>query len=114
MEKQFVQYSTNAYINTPYECATQNTDFNLPSSNIESHSRISPVNVDGSTISYGPYTNLAPYSNARVTIHYENNGPFLSVVSLDRLIQVSHWGVVQVEENVHIKHTGTVVHVYNT
>ena len=106
MEKQLVQYTTNAYINTPYQCTTQNSDFTLPSSNIESHSRVTPVSVDGSTISYGPYSNLAPYSNARITIHYENNGPFLGVVSLDRLIQVSHWGVIQVEEQIHIKHTG--------
>ena len=106
MEKQLVQFTANAYINTPYQCKTQNSDFNLPSSNVESYGRISPVSVDGSTISYGPYSNLSPYSNARVMIHYENNGPFLSVTSLDRLIQVSHWGVIQVEEHIHIRQTG--------
>lgn len=106
MDKQLVQYTTNAYINTPYVCSTQNSDFNLPSSNIESHIPVSPVSVDGSTISYGPYSNIEPYSNARIAIHYENNGPFLTVVSLDRLIQVSHWGVIQVEEHIHIKQTG--------
>ena len=113
-EKQLVQYIGNAYILTFYRCKTQNTNFNLPSSNIESYTRVSPVSTDGSTISYGPYSDTTPYSHFRITLHYENNGPFLGIVSLERLIQVSHWGVIQVEEHVHVRHIGkTYIYVWH-
>lgn len=67
---------------------------------------MSPVSSDGSKISYGPYNDLATYSNARMTLHYENNNPFLTITSLERVIQVSHWGVIQVEEHIRVHHTG--------
>lgn len=105
-EQQLVQFSSNAYFFTPYRCQTQNSNFKLSSSSIETYSRVSPTSVDGNTVSYGPYTDSAPYSFARAVLHYENNGPFLEVVSLQRLIQVSHWGTIQVEEHLNIQHTG--------
>ena len=107
MEKQLVQFIGNAYFYTPYRCKTQSSDFILPSqTNVESYTRISPVSSSGGKISYGPYTDMEPLSYARVTLHFENNGPFLTVVSLLRVIQVSHWGMLQVEEYLHIRHTG--------
>ena len=107
-EKQLVQFIGNAYFYTPYRCKTQSSDFSLPSpTNVESYTRVAPVSSDGGKISYGPYSDREPFSHTRVVLHFENNGPFLSVVSLLRLIQVSHWGVIQVEEHLHIKHTGT-------
>lgn len=39
-------------------------------------------------------------------IHYENNSPFLTITSMTRLIEVSHWGNIAVEETVDLKHTG--------
>ena len=41
-----------------------------------------------------------------MVLHFENNGPFIGVVSLERIIEVSHWGNIAVEEHVHIKHLG--------
>lgn len=105
-EKQFVQFTGNAYIYLPYRTKTQNTDVKLPTSNIESYTRVSPVSSDGAKISYGPYNDVAPFSNTRVTLHYENNNPFLTVTSCERVIQISHWGVIQVEEHIRIRHSG--------
>lgn len=39
-------------------------------------------------------------------IHYENNSPFLTITSMTRVIEVSHWGNIAVEETVDLKHTG--------
>jgi oligosaccharyltransferase complex subunit alpha (ribophorin I) len=108
-DKQLVQTSANAYIFIPYPCKTQSTKIKVPNSNIESFTRISPVSADGSTINYGPYTDAPPYSHSRIAIHYENNNPFLAVTSLERIIQVSHWGVIQVEEYIRVRHTGAVL-----
>lgn len=105
-EKQLVQFTGNAYIFLPYPCKTQSTTVLLPSSNIESFSRVSPVSSEEKELTYGPYPDLSPYAQARMTIHYENNGPFIVVASLERVIEVSHWGNIAVEEHVHIKHIG--------
>jgi len=39
-------------------------------------------------------------------LHYENNNPFLAVTKLMRVIEVSHWGNIAVEEHIEIRHTG--------
>ena len=39
-------------------------------------------------------------------IHYENNSPFLSISSITRTIEVSHWGNIAVEETIDLRHTG--------
>lgn len=41
-----------------------------------------------------------------MAIHYENNSPFLTVTSLERMIEVSHWGNIAVEETIDVLHTG--------
>ena len=44
-----------------------------------------------------------------MTIHYENNAPFLTITSLERVIEVSHWGNIAVEETVDLKHGGAIL-----
>lgn len=105
-ENQLVQFTGNAYILSPYPIKSQSTSVILPTTSIESFSRVAPTSTSDNEITYGPYSNMDAYSNARVTIHYENNGPFLTVASLDRLIEISHWGNLAVEEHVHVQHTG--------
>lgn len=39
-------------------------------------------------------------------IHYENNAPFLTISSITRTIEVSHWGNIAVEETIDLRHTG--------
>ena len=105
-ENQLVKFAGNSYVFSPYLSKTQSTTFTLPNTNIESFSRVAPTNSADKTLTYGPYSDVAPYSVGKVEIHYENNGPFLMVVELERIIEVSHWGNIAVEEHVHIKHMG--------
>lgn len=105
-EKQFVQFNGNSHFYSPYKTASVTTVVNCASSTIESYTKSKPVSASESTITYGPYEGLAPFSQNDVTVHYENNAPFLTVTHLDRLIEVSHWGNIAVEETVDVQHTG--------
>lgn len=105
-EKQLVQYRGNAYIYTPYKVTTQTTKVLLSSSTVESYTKVKPSSQSDSTITYGPYENVAPLSEEGIIIHYENNTPFLSVGHLLRHIEVSHWGNIAVEETLDVYHGG--------
>lgn len=39
-------------------------------------------------------------------VHAENNNPFLTVTHLERVIELSHWGNIAVEENIQMRHSG--------
>ena len=113
-DKQLVQFTASgAYYLSAYPTTTQQLTVTLPSAtNIESFSRIKPVAADGSQVVYGPYADIKPFTSGSprsLVIHYENNSPFMAVTNLDRLIEVSHWGNIAVEETVQILHTGAVL-----
>ena len=105
-ERQLIQFIGSAYLPSPYPSRTQSTLVTLPSSTIESFSRVAPTSSSENVITYGPYSNVAPFSSSKVTIHYENNGPYIVVADLERVVEVSHWGNIAVEEHVHIVHEG--------
>ncbi len=105
-EKQFVQFVGNVYVYTPYVSETQSTLVRVPSDKVESYTKISPASSSDGEIRYGPYSDVAANSVGKMTVHFENNGPFLAVTELVRVIEVSHWGNVAVEEHIHIRHIG--------
>ncbi|XP_057378869.1 dolichyl-diphosphooligosaccharide--protein glycosyltransferase subunit 1-like [Daphnia carinata] len=105
-EKQLVQYKGSAYIYTPHKVTTQTTKVLLSSSTVESYTKVKPSSQSDSTITYGPYENVAPLSEESIIIHFENNSPFLSVGHLLRHIEVSHWGNIAVEETLDVYHGG--------
>jgi len=105
-EKQLVQYRGSAYILSPYKIVTQTTKVLLSSSNVESFTKVKPSAQSDTTITYGPYENIAPSTQEDILIHYENNTPFLTISPLVRHIEVSHWGNIAVEETLDIHHTG--------
>ncbi|KAK7789847.1 hypothetical protein R5R35_003758 [Gryllus longicercus] len=108
-EKQLVLFHGNHYFYSPYPVARQTSTVNLGSKAIESYSKLKPVSQSESTLNYGPYENIAPLSFEKMTIHFENNSPFLTVTNLLRVIEVSHWGNIAVEETVDLLHTGAVL-----
>lgn len=113
-DKQLVQFTASGvYYLSAYPTLTQTLTVTLPTStNIESFSRIKPVAADGSQIVYGPYADIKAFTSGAprsLVIHYENNSPFMAVTNLDRLIEVSHWGNIAVEETVQILQTGAIL-----
>ncbi|XP_002740264.1 dolichyl-diphosphooligosaccharide--protein glycosyltransferase subunit 1 [Saccoglossus kowalevskii] len=107
-EKQLVEFTSNYYFYSPYPVSEQTTNVKLSSSNVESYSKLSPVSASDDTITYGPYERIRPFSKGKdnLKVHYENNSPFLTVTQLERVIEISHWGNIAVEETLDIRHTG--------
>lgn len=108
-EKQYVLYYGNVYFFTPYVSRKQQTTVTMTSTNVESYTKLKPVSQTDSTITYGPYENVPALSSYKMVVHYENNSPFLTVTSQERIIEVSHWGNVAVEESIDVRHTGATL-----
>ncbi|RZF48193.1 hypothetical protein LSTR_LSTR006160 [Laodelphax striatellus] len=107
-EEQFVQFTGNHYVYSPYKILKQKTVVETGTRKIESYSKLMPTSLQQSDgkITYGPYAEQSPFTENSLTVHYSNNSPFLSVPHLDRLIEVSHWGNIAVEENIELVNTG--------
>ncbi|XP_076656577.1 dolichyl-diphosphooligosaccharide--protein glycosyltransferase subunit 1 [Halictus rubicundus] len=108
-EKQLVKYMGNIYLYSPYTVVKQTTTVSLPSRNVESYTKFKPVSQSDSMITYGPYEKLPPFSIETLNIHFENNNKFLTVVKLERSIEISHWGNIAVEEHTDLLHTGALL-----
>lgn len=108
-EKQFMEFSGSLHFYSPYKTTSQTTIVTCASSNIESYTKTGPVKVSDNVITYGPINDVEPFSTAVLTVHYENNSPFLTVTQLTRVVEVSHWGNIAVEETVDIRHTGATL-----
>lgn len=105
-EKQLVRYFGNHYFYSPYSTTKQKTDVTLASRNVENYSKLKPVTQSDTIIKYGPYESIQPFTEDEMTVHFESNAPFLTVSRLERLIEISHWGNIAIEEQIEIKHTG--------
>ncbi|TRZ13495.1 hypothetical protein HGM15179_013595 [Zosterops borbonicus] len=108
-EKQFVVFEGNHYFYSPYVTKTQTTRVKLASRNVESYTKLGNPSRTEDMIEYGPFKDIPPYSQDTLKVHYENNSPFLTITSMTRIIEVSHWGNIAVEETVDLKHTGAVL-----
>lgn len=109
-EKQLIQFHGSHYVYSPYLVLKQTTVINLGTKNIESYTTtLNPYSQSDNIITYGPYQKIAPYSSDPLTVHYENNSPFLKVLRLERQIEVSHWGNIAVEETIDLFHTGALL-----
>lgn len=108
-EKQFVVFEGNHYFYSPYPTRAQSTRVRLASKNVESYSKLGSPSKSDEVIEYGPFKDIAPYSQDAMKIHYENNAPFLTITDITRTIEVSHWGNIAVEETVDLRHTGAML-----
>lgn len=105
-DAQLVLYYDSAYVISPYDIKVQTTFFKLPSTHIESYTKVEPVKLVSGELRYGSYENVPAYSLQPVTIHYENNRPFAVVEKMEREIEISNWGNIYVTENYHLTHGG--------
>jgi oligosaccharyltransferase complex subunit alpha (ribophorin I) len=108
-EKQFIKFTGNAYIYSPYQAQTQTTTVNCATSSIDSFTKERPSTQTDKSITYGPYDDVTPFKQVEIVVHYENNSPFLTVTEMTRLIEVSHWGNIAVEETYNVVHSGAVL-----
>jgi len=105
-EKQLARFVGNLFCYLAYPVTTQTTTVLLPSSTIESYTKTKPVSLADSTLTYGPHKNTAAFSSAELVVHSENNSPMLVVSRLERVVELSMWGNLAVEETVDVSHRG--------
>lgn len=108
-EKQLVKFVANAYFYSPYTTKEQETVVKCTTPSVESFTKVEPSSSSENEITYGPYSNKDGFSQKEISVHYENNSPFLAVSNLLRLVEVSHWGNIAVEETVDMYHTGAIL-----
>ncbi|KAJ8259828.1 hypothetical protein GJAV_G00173950 [Gymnothorax javanicus] len=108
-ERQLVVFQGNHYVYSPYPTRSQTTRVRLASKNVESYTKLGNPSKNDEIIEYGPFRDVAPYSQDAMKIHYENNNPFLTISSITRTIEVSHWGNIAVEETIDLRHTGAIL-----
>ncbi|XP_028679888.1 dolichyl-diphosphooligosaccharide--protein glycosyltransferase subunit 1 [Erpetoichthys calabaricus] len=108
-ERQFVVFEGNHYFYSPYPTRSQSTRVRLASKNVESYTKLGNPSKSDEIIEYGPFQDVAPYSQDTLKIHYENNSPFLTISAITRTIEVSHWGNIAVEETIDLRHTGAIL-----
>jgi oligosaccharyltransferase complex subunit alpha (ribophorin I) len=101
-ESQFVLWKGSSNYISVYSIESDETKVKVGSGKIISHTGTK----SGNSIVFGPTKNIAPFTNNEVSIHYENNSPFVVVTSLKRTIEVSHWGNIAIEDHVEIVHKG--------
>ncbi|XP_033746394.1 dolichyl-diphosphooligosaccharide--protein glycosyltransferase subunit 1-like [Pecten maximus] len=106
-EKQQVVLEGNVYFYSPYVTKSQTTVVTVSSTAIESYSKSpKPVSESDKTITYGPYEKREPFTQAELKVHFESSSPFLAVTSMERIIEVSHWGNIAIEEHIDLRHSG--------
>ena len=105
-DNQLVLYHDNVYVLSPYPSSNQRSTFKLQSSHIESYTR-KHASVSSDQIEYGPFTDTLPaFSHQPLAIHYQNNAPFITMLSMRKEVEVSQWGNVAITEWYEMKHTG--------
>ena len=73
---------------------------------------LAPTKRQGRVVTFGPYSDTAPYAFSPFSVHFENNNPFIRVTKLTRELEVSHWGNVYVDEKYYIRYIGLVYPVH--
>lgn len=111
-ENQLVQYLDSHSLPSLYPTARQTTTFALGVSHIESFTKRDPYSRTGKDLVFGPITDIeggAAASLSPITIHYQNNAPFVKALQAIREIEVSHWGNVAFEDFVEVQHAGAAL-----
>jgi oligosaccharyltransferase complex subunit alpha (ribophorin I) len=105
-EGQLVRYRDNHYFFSPYTVLSQDTKVQLPSVKVAAYSKQKPALLKGDRLTYGPYLEIAPFTHSNMTVHFENNSPFVAITSLVKEYEISQWGNLAVEETYQVVHEG--------
>lgn len=107
-ERQLVRYQGFQTTLSPYLTKTITTRIKLPqSSRLESFTKASKMTTGSSKLTYGPFKDVQPNQAEPLTIHYENNTPFIAVTHLLRTVELSPWArSIYVNNEVKVSHIG--------
>lgn len=106
-ERQYVRYEGSLASLSPYLTKTVTTKIKLPAgSRLESFTKASKMTTGSNKLTYGPFKDYQPNHAEPMTIHFENNTPFIAVTHLSRTIELSPW-----TKSINIVNQVKVVHV---
>ncbi|PAV63078.1 hypothetical protein WR25_19851 [Diploscapter pachys] len=105
-EQQFVIYEGNAYFAAAYPVAKEKSNVKLPTGKLLSATTHNPSKQETERLTYGPYADQPAFNSKPINVHFENNAPFLVATVVERVIEISHWGNIAVEEYVELEHRG--------
>jgi len=106
---QLVRYRDNHFFYSVYTTLSQETRLKLASVKVAAYSKQKPSQLKGDLLRYGPYNDIAPLSVSNLTVHFENNSPFVVVKNLVKEYEVSQWGNLAVEETYEVAHEGAKI-----
>ncbi|KAL5527772.1 hypothetical protein ACEPAG_6573 [Sanghuangporus baumii] len=123
-EEMSLKYETDLFVLSPYVTNVQRTKVRASSpkinsytepKNVEAFTLDAPVTKSGATITYGPYNNIPPSTNAaftsdtqqRITIHYKHDLPVLEITKMKRAAEISHWGAnINIQDDIWLHNAG--------
>eukprot|EP00126_Sphaerothecum_destruens_P006222 Sdes_comp19272_c0_seq1m10273 len=105
-EPQFMLYHYNSHYLSPYSVKQQTLVLTLASDKVLDYTKADGVSLSARKLTVLSSSAQPPMSYRLNFVHFQNNEPFLSVESLHRTIEVSHWGMIHVRDDVWIKHRG--------
>ncbi|GIZ48857.1 hypothetical protein CKM354_001190100 [Cercospora kikuchii] len=100
-DKQYVLHKFSAYAPSAYTTLKQKTKLKLPTTDVPDAVTLpASLNADGkedpqkqgSSFTYGPYDEREAGATQEVSVRYEFTKPLTHGLSLERDIEVSHWG----------------------
>ncbi|KAL7413043.1 putative oligosaccharyltransferase alpha subunit [Mrakia frigida] len=100
-EDQYLMFVGDIGVHSPYPTDVERVKFRAPTTTILSHSEVpteytrdSTITKSGATLTLGPYYNVPAKTEIGqgFEIHYKYDAPVISLRSLKRAVEVSHWG----------------------
>lgn len=107
-ERQLVRYQGSQTTLSPYLTKTITTKFKLPNaSRLESFTKATKMTTGTNKLIYGPFQDVQPNSAEPVSIHFENNNPFVAIKHLTRTVELSPWSrSINIANEVKVEHVG--------
>jgi len=103
-EDQLVVFNDYTNLFSPYSVASQKSIYKL-SGAIISYSDFDGT-IRGRNLEYVYQTESAAFTRRPVRLHFENNNPFSVFLNVTKVIEISHWGNIYVEEHYQLANEG--------
>lgn len=99
-EEQYLEYTGNAVLLSPYFTETQETEIEINDDDtLLRYTSLNGSNKEESSVVYGPYENVAPMTTETIRILFSSSTLLLVATNFVREYEVSHWGNLALEDN---------------
>lgn len=106
--KQHLAYDFSAFCQSAYATSKQKTEVKVPSGTVPEYTQVgNHPEAQGTKLIYGPFESQPAGASSPASVRFEFTKPVLHVASLERDVEVSHWGGnVAFEERYDLRHRG--------